>query len=168
MLFRSLFNELRREWMNRTRAASGLTAGWAGKNSGRALRIALVFELLNWAARGDAEPSTVSADAMARAGAYLDYAADMLDRVTAGLALTEAEADAALIARDLIAKRPARLNERSLYQTAGFAWARKSGRRAAALTVLERAGWIRQPAHAGPGRPRREWDVSPRLAETRS
>jgi hypothetical protein len=82
-----LFNDLRQEWMNRTRAASGLTAGWAGKNPGRALRIALVFELLNWAVRGDAEPSTVSADAMARASAYLDYAADMLDRVPAGVPL---------------------------------------------------------------------------------
>jgi hypothetical protein len=63
----------------------------------------------------------VSADAIARAGAYLDYACDMLDRVTAGLALTEPEADAAMIARHLLATRPTRLNERELYQSPGFA-----------------------------------------------
>ncbi len=90
----TLFDDVRRAWMARAREASGLAAGWAGKNPGRALRLALVFELLVWVARGDAEPAIVSADAIARAGAYLDYAGDMLDRVTAGLAMTEAEADA--------------------------------------------------------------------------
>ena len=81
--------------MARAREGSGFAAGWDGKNPGRLLRLALVFELLAWAVRGDAEPATVSADAVARAGAYLDYAGDMLHRVTAGLARTESEADAA-------------------------------------------------------------------------
>jgi hypothetical protein len=39
-----LFDEQRREWVKRARAASGLAAGWAGKNPGRALCLALVFE----------------------------------------------------------------------------------------------------------------------------
>lgn len=161
----ALFDIVRRDWMERARAASGLAAGWAGKNPGRALRLALVYEMLTWAVSGDAPPTIVSADAVARAGAYLDYAADMLDRVTAGLALTESEADAAILARHLLATRPKRVNERSLYQTPGFHWARSTERRGAALAVLDRAGWIRRPAHAGPGRPRGDWDVSPRLAE---
>jgi hypothetical protein len=127
---RELFDHLRREWMERARNASGLASGWAGKNPGRALRLVMVFELLAWAVRGGTEPATVSADAVARAGAYLDYAAGMLDRVTAGLALTEA-----VIARHLLATGPAPLNERSLYQTKGFAWARDSKRRSAALAV---------------------------------
>jgi hypothetical protein len=50
----ALFDDVRRAWMARAREASGLAAGWAGKNPGRALRLALVFELLAWAARGDA------------------------------------------------------------------------------------------------------------------
>jgi hypothetical protein len=102
------------------------------------------------------------------AGAYLDYAAGMLDRVTAGLALTQAEADAAMIARHLLATRPVCLNERSLYQTAGFAWARASERRTAALAVLDREGWIRRPSAGAQGRPRGDWQVSPRLAEVGS
>ena len=107
----------------------------------------------------------MSADAVARAGAYLDYAADMLDRVTAGLAVTEAEADAAMIARHLLAARLPRLNERSLYQTKGCAWARDTVRRKAALTVLDQEGWIRRPDASGHGRPRGDWEVSPRLSE---
>ena len=41
----------------------------------------------------------VSADSVARAGAFLDYSGRMLARVTAGLAIGPAEADIAL--RDL-------------------------------------------------------------------
>jgi hypothetical protein len=164
-----LFDEMRRDAMERARRAHGLAAGWYGKNPGRILRLALVYALLACAMRGDdAEPVSVSADAIARAGGYLDYAAGMLHRVTSGLAIGQAEVDAAVIARHLLATRPARLNEREIYQTAGFAWAREDDRRAAALGVLDQAGWIRQSQRAGRGRPRRDWEVSPRLAEVRS
>jgi hypothetical protein len=161
----ALFDELRREVMTRARQASGLAAGWLGKNPGRALRLGLVYELLAWAAGNGGEPASVSADAIARAGAYLDYAESMLDRVTAGLAITRAEVDAARIARRLLATRPVLLNERELYQIAGFAWARDVKRRSAALTVLDGASWIRRPSTKGLGRPRGDWEVSPRLGE---
>jgi hypothetical protein len=163
-----LFDDLRREWMGRAREASGLVAGWAGKNPGRALRLALVFELLAWAIRGDTEATTVSADAIARAGGYLDYAAGMLDRVTARLAVEQAEADATAIAQHILATRPARLNERAIYQSQGFAWARHKKRRDAALNVLDQDAWIRRPRHIGPGRPPGDWEVSTRLFEVRS
>jgi hypothetical protein len=108
----------------------------------------------------------VSADAMVRAGAYLDYAAGMLDRVTAGLAIGEAEVDASAIARHLLATHAPQLNERELYRMAGFAWAREDKRRAAALRVLENMGWIRRQIAVGKGRPKSNWEVSPRLRET--
>jgi hypothetical protein len=38
---RRLFDEIRRDSMQQARMTSGLTAGWAGKNPGRALRLAL-------------------------------------------------------------------------------------------------------------------------------
>ena len=47
---RKLFDEQRQETMRRARATSGLTAGWHGKNPGRLLRLALVFEHMAWAA----------------------------------------------------------------------------------------------------------------------
>ena len=63
-----LFDEQRQEAMRRSRAGSGLAAGWQGKNPGRTLRLALDFELLSWAARDDstAEPASVSVDAVVR------------------------------------------------------------------------------------------------------
>ena len=69
---RELFDEVRREWMERARMSSGQAAGWAGKNPGRTLRLALAYEMLTWAARDDADPTHVSFEAVARAGAYLD------------------------------------------------------------------------------------------------
>ena len=134
-------------------------------------RFRRLVQLLAWAILGDGapEPASVSADATARAGDYIDYAAAMLDRVTGGLAIGRAQADAASIARHILARPPATraapLNERELYQTPGYTWARDTERRAAALHVLDHAGWIRHPIGAGGGRPRGDWEVSLRLWE---
>jgi len=159
----ALFDEFRREAMERARSSRGLAAGWHGKNPGRGLRLALVYELLAWVDADGAEPRTVTADAMARAAGYLDYAAAMLERVTAGLAIGRAEADAAAIARHILATGTDSLNERVLYQRPAWAWLRGRERRIEALRVLADAGWIRAAAPGGPGRPRGDWEVSPRL-----
>jgi hypothetical protein len=160
-----LFDELRREAIERSRGSRGLAAGWHGKTSGRALRLALVYEMLDWAGGPGAEPRTVSVDAMVRAGGYLDYAAAMLDRVTAGLAIGRADADAAVIARHILATGATLLNERALYQRSGWAWLRDGARRTEALRALAKAGWIRPTAPAGRGRRPGDWDISPRLSE---
>jgi hypothetical protein len=160
-----LFDELRRESMERARTSRGLAAGWHGKTPGRALRVALAYEFLTLAVTSSADPQAVSADAMVRAGGYLDYLAGMLDRVTAGLTLGCAEADAATIARHLLAVRPGEVNERALYQRSGWAWLRDAKRRAAAFSVLVEAGFVRAATRASNGRRRGDWLVSPRLPE---
>jgi hypothetical protein len=171
-----LFDEKRQEAMRRARSASGLAAGWHGKNPGRILRLALVFELLAYAACDNdaAEPSIVSVDAVMRASRYIDYAAAMLERVIGGLAIGRAEADAAQIARHVLTiaqgspqdTRLKVLNERELYQQCGFAWARAAKRRAEAFAVLQKAGWVRASEGDGKGRPRGDWEVNPRILET--
>ena len=174
-----LFDEQRQEAMWRARAASGLAAGWHGKNPGRLVRLALVFEHLAWAAcdDGTTEPASVSADAVARAGGYIDYAATIFERVIAGLAITRAQADAAQIARHVLAIAQAAplqtkslkpLNERTLYQMRAFSWARDRERRTEALKVMQDAGWLRPPQADGPGRPRGDWQVNPRIVEASS
>ena len=172
-----LFDEQRQEAMRRAQAASGLAAGWHGKNPGRTLRVALAYELLAWAARGDGEPepTSVAADAVVRAGGYIDYAEAMLERVTGGLAVGRAEADAARVARHLLGiaqgapprSRLKPLNERTLYQTRGFPWARDSKRRAEAFMVLQEASWLMPPRGDGHGRPRGDWQVNPRILEAK-
>ena len=163
---RALFDELRQEAMQRARSSRGLAGGWHGKTPGRALRFALVFELLMWSASDGSEPLVIGGGAMARAGCYLDYLAGMFDRVTAGLAISREEADAEAIARHVISTRPTALNERELYQLPGWAWLRDNERRSHALRLLADAGWIRRLGAAGRGRPRGDWQISPRLWET--
>jgi len=170
-----LFDEQQQEARRHARASSGLVAGWHGKNPGRLLRLALVFEYLAWAALRDGapEPTSVSADAVVRAGGFVDYAGAMLERVIGGLAITRAQADGAQIARHLLSiaqTAPVRgslkmLNERSLYQRAGFSWARNAQRRAEAIVVLRDASLLRRPQDDGQGRPRGDWQVNPRILE---
>jgi hypothetical protein len=168
----ALFDEQRQEAMHQARAASSLAGGWHGKNPGRLLRLALVFELLAWAARdGQPEPASVSADTVVRAGGFIDYAAAMFERMITGLAIGRAEADAAQIARHVLANARAAplkpLNERSLYQRAGFSWARDAERRGEALAVMSEAAWLRRPQADGHRRPRGDWQINPRLVEVK-
>jgi hypothetical protein len=154
--------------MQRARSSRGLAGGWHGKTPGRALRLALVFELLMWSASDGSEPLVIGGGAMARVGCYLDYLAGMFDRVTAGLAISREEADAEAIARNIFSTRPTALNERELYQRPGWSWLRDNERRSHALRLLADAGWIRRSGTAGSGRPRGDWQVSPRLCEASS
>jgi hypothetical protein len=160
----ALFDQMRMESMERARSTRGLAAGWHGK-TGRALRLALTFQMLGWTTTGvSAEPGVIEADTMVRAGLYLDYLGAMFDRVTAGLAVGQAEADAAIIARHILAEGLTTLNERALYRQSGWAWLRASERRAEALEVLVKARWLRPPAaRPGQGRPAGDWEVSPKL-----
>ena len=48
----------------------------------------------------------------------------MLDRVSAGLAIGQTEADASVIARHILATGAPALNERALYQSPGWSWLR--------------------------------------------
>lgn len=160
-----LFQRLRREAIEKARASRGMAAGWHGKTPTRALRLALVYEMLHWAADGTAgEPRAVGIHAMERVGRFLAYAGKMFDRVTAGLAIEQDEADAALIARQILAAgRPEKLvlNERGLYRHS--AWLRDRVRRADALSFLANAGWIRAARGGGNGRPRGDWEINPQV-----
>src|SRR5262249_48768562 len=123
------------------------------------------LELLTWAMGdgGEPEPKHISGLPMACAGAYLDYASEMLERVLGGLVVIEAEADAAHIGRMLTREQPETLNERKLYQRGGFTYLRNAKRRRAAFEVLEGAGFIQPVIPQGGHRPRGDWKVNPLL-----
>jgi hypothetical protein len=158
-----LFDEFQQQARRRSLNSRGLAAGWHGK-SGRALRLALTFELLAFGfGCAEVDPTLVSSEAMARACEYCEYLAAMFDKVTGGLAISQAEADAAIIARHILAVRPVTINERELYRQSGWTWLRDNSRRAGAFRVLANAGWVRQAGRSGGGRPQGNWDVSPSL-----
>jgi hypothetical protein len=163
----ALLNEIRRDATARARAAHRLSAGWHGKTPTRVLRLALVIEHLRWAmAVEDApSPTVVTAESIAYAGAYVDYLAEMFERVMAGLQIDHVESDAAMVARLLIREKLEKINERALYQRAGFSFLRNRDRCRRVFDALAGAGFIRRPAVAKKGRPSGDWDVNPRVKD---
>jgi hypothetical protein len=161
---------LRRAAIEKARSLRELAAGWHGKQPGRVLRLALVYEMLHWAVSDDDQPpALISADAMERAGRYLDYAAGMFDRVIGGLSIGQADADAALVARAILTKElleadrdgAFKIHVRKLYRGKGWSWLRDSMRRDDAFQLLSDAGWIRDAAIGTKGRARVAWAVNP-------
>jgi hypothetical protein len=98
-----------------------------------------------------------------------------LERVIEWLAIGRGEADAAQIAlhvQEIARRAPPRallkpINERVLYQTRGFSWARDRRRRIEAFLILQESGWIRPLVAEITGRPRGDWQLNPRILEGR-
>jgi hypothetical protein len=155
-----LLETVQREVFHANQTERGLIAGWRGKNEGRLLRIALVIELLKWAASGAGDaPVVVSAESVKRAARYLDYATKMMLRCLGELAMTEAQRDAARLARLIRSDRMTELKPRALYSsTPGWHALRNDRHRKAVIEVLEEAGWIKHDR-------RGTWTVNPKAHE---
>ena len=100
---------------------------------------------------------------MADAGEYLDYAGEMLEYVLAGLIVDQPESDAAQIGKMLIRDNLEMVNERTLYQQAGYSHLRDGPRRRAAFDVLTEAGFLQKAQAKDKGRPASDWLVNPAL-----
>lgn len=157
----------RREVVRLEDGAGGLFLSWVGKLPGFAVRLAVVFEHLAWAAReGGTAPEAVGEDAMRRATAFLAvYAVPMARRVFGEAALPEAERDARRLARWLLRQAPCPevLNARVLRRQADGPGIPKAERITTALGELAELGWVRSEATSGHrgGRPRGDWAVNP-------
>lgn len=161
-----LLNDIRRVAHDLSLSSRGLAAGWHGKTPARALRLALVFEFLEWALADDGTPAptVISAAAMEYAGNFLEYAGLMLERVLAGFLVEQSDADARLIAEMLLEEKPATVNERALYRRHGFRFLRQADRCHLAFKELERAGFVRPKVGKTGGRHRLDWLVNPAVA----
>jgi putative DNA primase/helicase len=145
-----------------------------GKMPGQALRIALVLELMWWAAgpEGTAEPEQISGAAL---GAALDlietYFKPMLTRVLGEAALPLVDRHAAVLARAILNRRAERINARQVRRDWRLPGLREAPAVAAAIGALEEAGWlIAAGAREGgsAGRQRSDYVVDPRVHEGRS
>jgi putative DNA primase/helicase len=148
--------------------SGGMMMSWRGKNPGRLLRLALTFELLEWAKTGGLQPDRISGNMTKRAAAYLAYCTNMMQRVLGELVLSEAQRDAGQLARAILVRTPhlVSINERDVYKSwPGFHSLRKTEHRKEVFAELERAGWIRRSGGPGSqvGRPALDWLVNPKL-----
>ncbi len=172
-----MFEAWWRERQTEAREETGLWGGWLGKQSGQALRLALILEHLAWCApsansafSADSFPREVGAGAMAGAIALIDtWAGPMAKRAFGASSASPEEADAAALGRWLKRKGLATFNAREARRSSDGPGGRLANARAmaAACRVLEGGGLIR---HVGgrtgdaPGRARQDYAVYPALA----
>jgi len=168
----AVLQEWREETAEMAAEASGLFLSWVGKLPGFALRLAVVFQHLDWLARPDGTPppAAVDADAVVRALGFLaDYAVPMARRVFGEAALPEAERDARRLARWWLRQNPPPevVNARELRRRQNGPGIATAERIEAALSDLAAAGWCRAAPGGGGGRPRKDWVMNPALREVR-
>jgi Protein of unknown function (DUF3987) len=160
-----ILDEIRHEVAEAGKRDAGILACWRGKNPGRLLRLAITLEFLEWAAEPDdtPEPGIVSFTAMKRAADYIDYLDAMMVRALGELAVSKAQRIAAQLARMILAKQPAQINQRNLYQQAGFRDLRDKELRDEVFREVEQAGWLRRKMSSSQGRPSNNWEINPQL-----
>lgn len=161
----NMLEEWRRDVLpQHERMSRGLLLSALGKLPGVIVRLSLVFEYLAWAVDPDRpEPETVSASAVDAAITFAEeYALPMARRaLVAGSQPREAK-DAALVAQWLLDTRPERVNLRDLRRLPGFPVSDPHALDAAAPVLVDAGFWRPVETHTG-GRPRKDYEVSPRL-----
>jgi hypothetical protein len=163
--------EWREEVARMEAGASGLFLSWIGKLPGFAVRLAVIFAYLTWAAEGTGDPPTQVGEAdMLRAITILaEYFVPMARRAFGEGVLPQEEQDARRLARWLLRRQPvpSTLNVRELRRRADGPGISKAACLEAALHELASFGWVRQapPSRAGlGGRSRNDWLVNPAVA----
>ena len=158
-----------REWADREHASAGLMLGALGKARGQAVRLALVLEHLWWSSSTSPSlaPTCISAAAVEAACGLMDgYFLPMAARAFGDGALSEAERDARTLLRWIVATRPTMVNERAIRETPGLPGLTKAPTIRAAVAVLVAEDVLLPgPPASGPGRPRADYIVNPRMWE---
>lgn len=148
-----------REW---ELEASGLMKSHIGKLPGMAVRVATVLALLDFAA-GEPEASVIDEDHLHRALHYVGKHMRHHAHRAYGTAVPSPEVQAARrIAKIVKAEGLDVINARDI-QRRGLSRLQNAKEIGAALEVLLNANWLKLRQQSGEGRPRKSFDVNPRL-----
>lgn len=151
------------------RQSTGLFASWLGKARGFALRLALVIEMLTWAAGTGPEPASVSTVSVTSALALLeDYLKPHARRALGDASLPKVEQHAAALARYIRAKGLAQINLRDVRRDPAAPSLKVAEDVEAAADALVEADWLRAApvrAGGGAGRARKDFEVNPSVLE---
>ncbi len=171
-----LLSDFASDMQNREATAHGLLKSSLGKARGQALRLAIVLEYLWWCGDGTSsampgigtirpEPSSISLRATQAATGLMDgYFLPMARRVLGDAAIPEDERNARTLAAWIVETKPERVNVSSVRDGARLPGLRESDPVKAACRFLTEAGWLSEdPGTGGPGRPRGDYIVDPRV-----
>lgn len=164
--------EFARALQRRKRGAGGLMRSTIGKARGLALRLSLVLAFLEWAAGPDANPpELITEPAFARAITFvLRYAMPMAERVFGGAERSEAEQDAATLAKWIVSHtavdRPREIHVRVMQRKVRLPGLVDAEKIHAACRVLVDADWLAPPvAGKQQHRARQAYIINPRVYE---
>ena len=167
-----LMDGLMRSMQDREAREAGPMLGAVGKMRGQAARLALVIEHLWWCGAPQKigfppPPSKVSAEAMHAACSLVqDYFLPMARRVFGDAGLSPAERGARTLLKHIIATGAGMVNQRAIRETAGLPGLSEAKAVEAAFAALVEDDILFPAAPAGgPGRPRRDYRVNPKLHE---
>ncbi|MDP1026301.1 DUF3987 domain-containing protein [Sphingomonas sp. KR1UV-12] len=145
--------------------ASGLYKGFLGKLRGIVLRLALVAELIAWAAGDGREPTAIRPETLvAVLGFVEDYAKPSALRVFGDAALPPSERNAAALGRHILKTGAQRINARDVQRGSGIPSLKVAADVEGATDALVEAGWLRpMPMRDGdtPGKARKDFLVNP-------
>jgi hypothetical protein len=148
--------------------SGGLLRSAYGKARGAALRLSCVIEWLWYCARTDITPppDAISEEAFLAAATLVgEYFMPMAARVYGDAGATEAERNAATLARWILKERPEEVHVRVLIRKIRLPGLRSAEKIKAAADLLVEADWLRAPAKTVFGQPRSRvtYPVNPRL-----
>lgn len=169
-----IFFDWAKEQHAKGNAAHGFMADFIGKSKGTCARVALVLELLDWAASEDGQPEgprEISAVVMERAcRLFADYLEPMALRVYADAAISPEERAAIALLKELQARRLRQFNARTARREWGVPGLSSAQAMDAALAVLKEGGCVREVEREPGKRGRTEsaWLVNPQLLKARA
>jgi hypothetical protein len=154
----------------RQQEAGGLLRSAYGKARGLALRLSLVLGMLRWCGTPGMSmpPAEIGEDVFADAcDVVADYFIPMAERVYGDAAASQADRNAATLARWIRRERANEVHVRHLQREVRLPGLNNADAIHGAAAVLVEAGWLAAPSPGGgtSGRPRAAYTVNPRVLE---
>ena len=157
------------DMQHRQQEAGGLLRSAYGKARGLALRLSLVLEMLIWCGSDGMEPppDQIGEEVFGRARDLVaNYFMPMAARVFGDAAATQAERNAATLARWIVRERAKEVHVRRLQREVRLPGLNTAALIHGAAEVLVEADWLAQADRGKePGRPRAAYAVNPAALE---
>jgi hypothetical protein len=163
---RQLMDEFGKEMEARLKQSGGLLRSAFGKARGGALRLSLVLEWLWCCAKADMSlpPDSISKKAFAAAATLVsEYFMPMAERVFGDAAATEAERNAATLARWIVKERPHEVHVRRLLREVRLPGLQSAEQVKTAAKILVDADWLHAPVIGFGAQSKVVYAVNPQL-----
>lgn len=144
---------------------SGLVKSFYGKLPGMCIRLACVFEHLEWSAGQGPEPTGISLLSVRRACQFVDgYVWPMAKRVYSDVIRTRVDHQATALCQKIVAERMTVINGKAVYRDYHIPNVNNAGEAAPVIGLLLERDWLFAADNDGArGRPSKDYAVNPKV-----